>query len=219
MSLQTLITAHESATFDNAPSGFVLSTAAEGVGRTYEFAGEQPLTVTGAPVGDNRGGLKITGLQGVASAPLFDTAKKFAFEAKVAKADVASGVMFVGVSAAAATISATTPLVVADNDIVANSIGFYINSGDFDAVVPSSRAGSGSQVDKASVSISAGEYIRLGVKYDPNDRGIRYFVDGNEVASESTAVPASGTLLRAFVAGFTSTKVINCDYVAVAVKR
>lgn len=216
MSLQSLITAHESATYDNAPSGFVLSTAAQGVGRVYEFAGEKPLSHTGTTACDNRGGLKLTGVAGVLSEPVFDTAKEFAFEAKIAKADVTSGVMFVGLTAAS-TVSGTVPLNA--NAVANDSIGFYINSGDLDAVVPTSKAGSASQVDKPSVAISSGVYVRLGIKYDPADRGIRFLVDGNEVAQESSAVPAAATLLRAAVVGSTAAKVINCDYVAVGIVR
>lgn len=225
MSLQSLITAHESATFDNAPSGFVLSTAAQGVGRVYEFAGEQPLTGTGSGTivsANNRGGVKLTpsssAVGGLATPQAnLDTAKVWAVEVKVAKASVSAGQYFFGVSAAAATVTSSSPL--SANAVVANSAGFYINSGDLDAVVPTSKANSGNQVDKASVGISAGEYVRLGIKNDPNDRGLRFFVDGNEVAQESTAVPANGTLLRVIIGGLANGGVVDCDYVAVAIKR
>ena len=226
MSLQTLITAHESATFDNAPSGFVLSTAAEGAGRIYEFVGEQPLTGTGTAGtivnANNRGGVTLSpsssAVAGLATPQAnLDTAKVWAVEVKVAKADVSAGQYFFGVSAANATVSSSSPL--SANVVVANSAGFYINSGDLDAVVPTSKAGSGNQVDKASVGISAGEYVRLGIKNDPNDRGLRFFVDGNEVAQESTAVPANGTLLRVIIGGLANGGDVDCDYVAVAIKR
>lgn len=224
MSLQTLITAHESATFDNAPSGFVLSTAAEGAGRIYEFVGEQPLTATGSSVSaNNRGGITLTAgvnVSGAATAAAnLDTAKVWAVEVKVAKADVSAGQYFFGVSAANATVTTSSPL--SGNAVVVNTAGFYINSGDLDAVVPTSRAADAlvSQVDKASVGISAGEYVRLGLKNDPNDRGLRFFVDGNEVAQESTAVPANGTLLRVIIGGLASGGAVDCDYVAVAIKR
>ena len=221
MSLQSLITAHESATFDNAPSGFVLSTAAQGAGKIYEFLGEQPLTKTASTVVPNaRGGVKITpasGIGGMGTAEtLFDTASTFAFEVKVSKASLASGQYFFGISAATVAVTTSSPL--SANAVVNNSIGFYINSGDLSSVVPTSKA-TGSQVDKASVAINAGVYVRLGVKYDPADRGIRFFVDGQEVASESTAVPASGTQLRVIIGGTTNGDIVNCDYVAVAVKR
>ena len=224
MSLQTLITAHESATFDNAPSGFVLSTAAEGAGRIYEFVGEQPLTATGSSVSaNNRGGITLTAgvnVSGAATAAAnLDTAKVWAVEVKVAKADVSAGQYFFGVSAANATVTTSSPL--SANAVVVNTAGFYINSGDLDAVVPTSRAADAlvSQVDKASVGISAGEYVRLGLKNDPNDRGLRFFVDGNEVAQESTAVPANGTLLRVIIGGLVNGGEVDCDYVAVAIKR
>ena len=163
MSLQSLVTAHESQTFDNAPSGFLLSLANEGVGSIVDFVGVQPLTavLNSGTVVAGAGGVTITtsstpsstGLEGLS---FCNTGKKFAFEAKISKADLADGQAFVGVGSEA--IAAAKPIATAST-VSANVIGFLINAGSATPVV---KDGS-DQVSQSAISLSAGEFVRLGV--------------------------------------------------------
>lgn len=219
MSLQSLVTAYEGQTFDKAPSGFLLSLANEGAGSIVDFVGVQPLTFvanSGTVVGDAAGGVTITsassstGLEGLS---FCNTGKKFAFEAKVSKADLTDGQVFVGVGSEA--IAAAKPVATAST-VSNNVIGFLIDAGSATPVVKDGSA----QVSKSAISLTAGQFISLGIIFDPADgRGVRYIVDGQEVASQASGLPASSVALRGIVVVKGSSEAIGCDFIGSAVKR
>ena len=219
MSLQSIVTAYEGQTFDAAPSGFLLSLANEGSGSIVDFVGVQPLTFvanSGTVVGDANGGVTITsassatGLQGLA---FCNTGKKFAFEAKISKADLTDSEVFVGVGSE--SIVAAKPIA-SSTAVSNNTIGFLIAAGSATPVVRDASA----QVSKSAISLSAGEFISLGIILDPADgRGVRFMVDGQEVATQASGLPASSVALNAIVVVKGSSEAIGCEYIASAVKR
>ena len=237
MSKADLITAHASQTFDNGPSGFLLSVAAEGFSHIDQLVlGKGDLsatTVTGGSVAAlDRvgGGVRLTDgtssntASHLHSGKIFDTAKKFAVEVKLNKTIVSNtdGGVFVGV--VAGSLGAAVPIAgnTGAHEAAANVIGFLIKDTDGDAVIPVNR-GSGSAVEHPSIAISAATDVRLGFLYNPDDDvKLRYYVDGDLVAQDSDNCPASGTALQFSVSGKASNgsndNTVDIDYVGLAGK-
>ena len=233
MSLGNILTAHESLTIDKGPSGFLLSLINEGGGAVVDFCGVNPLDVvagSGSVAGEGSGGILLTDnatgantTTGVETLAYCNTGVKFAFEAKISKADVADsqGGVFVGLSTDLSTsvpISGNAGL----HALAVNSIGFLIKDGDGNAIIPCVKDAS-TLTEQSAVAISAGTFVRLGVSYDPNDsRKLRFFVDGNEVATQQSNLPLSSVDLLGVVcikSSAASADTITCDHVATAVKR
>jgi hypothetical protein len=233
MSLGNILTAHESLTIDKGPSGFLLSLINEGGGAVVDFCGVNPLTVvagSGSVAGEDSGGILLTDnsggantTTGVETLVYCNTGVKFAFEAKISKADVADdqGGVFVGLSTDLATATPISGNADA-HALAANSIGFLIKDSDGDAIIPCVKDAS-TLTEKSAVALSADTFVRLGLLYDPNDsRKLRFFVDGDEVATQQDNLPASTVDLLGVVcikSSAASADTIICDHVATAVKR
>lgn len=237
MSRADLITAHASQTFDNGPSGFLLSVAAEGFSHIDQLVlGKGDLTATTVTGGSATvlarvgGGVRLTDgtstdtASHLHSGKVLDTAKKFAVEVKLQKTLVSStdGGLFVGV--VGGSLGAAVPIAgnSGSHGAAANSIGFLVKDSDGDAVIPTNR-GSSSAVEHTGVAISAATDVRLGILYNPDDDvKVRFYVDGDLVAQDSDNCPASGTALQftvsAKASGNSNQNTSDIDYLAFASK-
>ena len=238
MSRADLITAHASQTFDDGPSGFLLSVAAEGFSHIDQLVlGKGDLTATTVTGGSAAvlarvgGGVRLTDASATNTAShlhsgkVLDAAKKFAVEVKLQKTLVSSsdGGVFVGV--VGGTLGAAVPIAgnAGSHGAAASSIGFLIKDSDGDAAIPTNRDGSGAAVEHTGVAISAATDVRLGILYNPDDDvKVRYYVDGDLVAQDSDNCPASGTALQftvsAKASGNSNPNTSDIDYLAFASK-
>lgn len=106
--------------------------------------------------------------------------------------------IFVGL-AGSATLSATVPIAAAGTLADINLVGFHRLEADGDQLDTVYKADGVTQVTLQSdaipsaTSLAADTYIKLGMKFDPYDNKLRFYVNGIECSTTYTMASADGT--------------------------
>jgi hypothetical protein len=220
----------------NAPqsgSGYIFDDFERGAGQLDTAIATGASASGGGGSSDAYGVLKIAGgstadTTGAAASGsagnLLALSKKTAFEVRFKKADVASdkGSVFLGLSASGlAPIDGSTPT---DHVLAANSVGFFVDFADGDAVLFASKGSSTQEGIDNSIAISNDTYIKLGFVYDPqaaDAKRIKIYVNGLEqtlglsktVAETAAKFPATTTYLDLSLASMSSTDAAEASFI------
>lgn len=167
-------------------------------------------------------------------APAFQITKnggKFWFEARIKTSNVtaAKQAFFVGLIDSTA-VSNTSPLAADGTLASVNCVGFHGEEGNTTAFDTSYRANGVTAVvvNENVGTLAADTYVKLGMRFDPFDATLRFYIDGVEQASSKVIPDATGTDFPADVAmrwfighhlAASETETLTIDWVRVAQLR